>query len=111
MTKGVAGAAVVAVLVLGAAMTTPAFARSGYGDGGYSSGADTYGYSGDRSGWSRGQRYGWNGQRDSWSGRERHGWSGGSYPPGWSHGQKRGWGDRGMPPGLYRRGYSNSYGY
>jgi hypothetical protein len=102
MAKGVAGAVLIAALVIGAGTTAPAFARGGGGgggSGGYSGGANTYGYSGYSdypSGFSRGQG---------------HGWSGGSYPPGWSHGQKRGWGDRGMPPGLYRRNYSNSYGY
>jgi hypothetical protein len=99
MAKGVAGAVLIAALVISAGMTAPAFARGGGGnggDGGYSGGAGSYGYSGYPSGFSHGQR---------------HGWSGGSYPPGWSHGQKRGWGNRGMPPGLYRRNYSNSYGY
>ena len=33
---------------------------------------------------------------------------GGSNPPGWSHGNKTGWGGRGMPPGLYKKYYSNS---
>jgi hypothetical protein len=95
MAKGVAGAALIAALVVGLGMTAPAFAARG-GGGGYSNGAGTSGYSGYPSGFGHGQR---------------HGWSGGSYPPGWSHGQKKGWSGRGMPPGLYRRSYSNSYGY
>jgi hypothetical protein len=36
------------------------------------------------------------------------GWNNGSTPPGWSHGNKTGWGGRGMPPGLYKKYYSNS---
>ena|SRR5437879_4550192 len=98
MTKGVAGAVLIAAVVIGAGMTAPAFAaRGGHGGGGYSS-TSSSGYSG-------------------YSGNSGYS-SGNSYPPGWSHGQKRGWGGRGMPPGLYRhynsnynRGYSGSYGY
>ena len=36
------------------------------------------------------------------------GWNNGSTPSGWSHGNKTGWGGRGMPPGLYKKYYSNS---
>jgi hypothetical protein len=103
MTKGVAGAALIAALVVAVGMTAPAFARGGgggYGGGGYISDAGSYGNSGGYSGYPSGFNRG-----------QRHGGSGGSYPPGWSHGQKRGWGGNGMPPGLYRRNYSNSYGY
>ena len=35
-------------------------------------------------------------------------WSSSSNPPGWSHGNKTGWGGRSMPPGLYKKYYSNS---
>jgi len=34
-------------------------------------------------------------------------WNNGSNPPGWSHGNKTGWRGRGMPPGLYKKYYSN----
>ncbi len=98
MAKGVAGAALIAALVFAVGMTAPAFARGG--GGGYSNDAGSYGYSGGYSGYPSGFSHG-----------QKHGWSGGSYPPGWSHGQKKGWAGRGMPPGLYRRSYSNSYGY
>jgi hypothetical protein len=98
MAKSVAGAVLLAALVIGVGMTAPAFAARGGGGGHGGGGASSSSSSstGLPSGFSHGQK---------------RGWSGGSYPPGWSHGQKKGWGGNGMPPGLYRRYNSNSYGY
>ena len=74
MTKGVAGATLIAALFVAVGMTAPAFARGGggYGGDGYGNGAGSYGgYSGGYSGYPSGFSHG-----------QRHGWSGGSYPPG-----------------------------
>ena len=84
MAKGIAAAALIAAIVVGAGMAAPAFAAHG-GGASFSGGLP--------SGFTMGQR---------------SGWSGGSNPPGWSHGNKTGWGGRGMPPGLYKKYYSNS---